>query len=107
MSIEHFFYGLLDGKIVYLKSNGVNDLISDKNLQRLRTLTIKDSEHYLWLPTEQVIALPHITETADQFGRKCIQNQTLLIPVHEYIQQSKPYQIFAEWFKSLKEGTET
>lgn len=101
MKIERFLYGMIDGKIYLLKTNGVNKLLSDKNFQYLRNLKEEDSDKYLWLPTEQVIALPHIKTVSDDNGRTWVQNQTLLIPIHDYIKLTKPHEIFHKFFESV------
>jgi len=100
MTIERFRYGMFDGKIVLAKTDGLAAILSDKNFQRLRTLTEEDSGKYLWLPTEQLIALPHITTVEDKDGRTFVQNETLLIPVHDYIRLSNPNRLLASYFTS-------
>jgi len=90
MKIEHFFYGMIDGKITLLKTTGVSRLLQDKTFQRLRELREADSDIYLWLPTEQAIALPHITKVYDKAGREFIQNHTLLIGIHDYLRLTNP-----------------
>ena len=89
---------MFNGKIHLLKTNGVNDLLSDKNFQFLRNLSEENSDKYLWLPTEQIIALPHIITVADDNGRMWVQNQTLLINIHDYLQLTNPYQLFSKFF---------
>ena len=98
MKIERVLYGMFNGKICMLKTTGVNNIITDKNLQHLRELTVADSDKYLWLPTEQVVALPHIESVEDKDGRSWVQNQTLLIPIHDYIRLTSPYEHFAQHF---------
>ena len=98
MKVERFLYGMFDGKICLLKTDGVNKLLSDKNFQWLRNLRVEDSDKYLWLPTEQVVALPHIEKVSDENGRDWVQNQTLLIPIHDYIQCTNPYKLLSKFF---------
>jgi len=84
-----------------LKTAGVNKLLTDRNLQRLRELTIDDSGKYLWLPTEQVVALPQIKTVEDKEGRTWVQNQTLLIHIHDYIRFTNPYERFSQHFQPM------
>lgn len=100
MKIERFKYGMFDGKIVLEKTDGLNEVLSDRNFQRLRNLTVEDSDQYLWLPSEQLIAFPHITKAEDKDGRTFVQNKTLLIGIHDYIQLTNPNQVFSPFFKS-------
>lgn len=96
--IEQFLYGMFQGKISLLKTDGVNKILSDKNFQILRNLKMEDSDKYLWLPTEQIVALPRIVNVEDSNGRSWVQNHTILIPIHEYIQQTDPKKIFSKFF---------
>ncbi len=101
MNIERFQYGMFDdGKICLFKTDGLNAILTDKNFQKLRNLTLEDSDKYLWLPTEQLIALPHITTTHDKDGRTFIQNETLLIHIHDYIRLTNPNQVLSQYFNS-------
>jgi len=100
VKIERFFYGMVNGKISLLKTSGVNKLVSDKNFQFLRNLRVDDSDKYLWLPTEQVVALPHIIRVEDDDGRTWVQNETFLIPIHNYIQFTDPYNLLSKFFHS-------
>lgn len=100
MKIERFLYGMFNGKICLLKTDGVNTLLSDKNFQYLRNLTEADSNKYLWLPTEQIIALPHIITVQDENGRTFVQNETLLIPIHDYIRLTDPNKFLSQFFNS-------
>lgn len=107
MKIEHFLYGMFNGKIHLFKSPGVNKLLSDKNFQYLRKLNIKDSDHYLWLPTEQIIALPHIEEVSDKDGREWVINHTLLIHIHDYIRLTNPLKHLSQFFFKSPDLPET
>jgi len=98
MKIERFRYGMFDGKILLEKTDGVNAILTDKNFQRLRNLTEADNEKYLWLPTEQLIAFPHITMAEDKAGRTFVQNETLLIGIHDYIRLSNPNRLLSPYF---------
>jgi len=100
MKIERFFYGMINGKIILLKTNGVNAILSDDNFQFLRKLTPKDNNQW-WLPAEQIVALSHVEEVDDDNGRTWVQNQTLLIPIHDYIKLTKPHEIFNVFFKPV------
>jgi len=84
--IERFVYGMFDGKIVLYKTQGLNKILSDKNFQILRNLGVEYDGQYFWLPTEQVVALPWITKVDDDDGREFIQNRTLIVPIHDYLQ---------------------
>jgi hypothetical protein len=102
MKIERFLCGMFgDGKIYLLKTDGLNDVLTDKNFQYLRNLTLEYSDKYLWLPTEQVVALPHIENVEDDNGRTWVQNQTLLIPIHDYLQLTNPHQLLSKYFLPL------
>jgi hypothetical protein len=98
MKIERFIYGMFNDKILLLKTDGLNQVLSDRNFQRLRNLTPEDSDKYLWLPTEQLIALPHIKTVEDKNGRTFVQNETLLIRIHDYIHLSNPNQLLSPFF---------
>jgi len=89
---------MINGKIYLFTTNGVSDLLSDKNFQKLRTLREEDSDKYLWLPTEQVVAFPHIVTVEDQNGRTWVQNETLLIKIHDYIQLTNPNHLLSKFF---------
>ena len=73
-------------------------MLSEKNFQYLRNLKEEDCDKYLWLPTEQIIALPHIITVTDDNGRTWVQNQTLLIKIHDYLQLTDPYKLFSKFF---------
>jgi len=98
MKIERFVYGMFDGKICLFTTDGLNSVLSDKNFQRLRTLTVADDGKYLWLPTEQIIAFPHITMVDDDDGREFIQNKTLLVPIHDYLQLTNANEVLSKFF---------
>ena len=99
MKIARFKYGMAsDGKIILEKSDGLSDVLTDKNFQLLRELTEEDNENYLWLPTEQLVALPRITTVKDDDGRPFVQNETVLLPIHDYIQLTNPRQTLARFF---------
>jgi hypothetical protein len=91
MKVERILYGMQtgDGKISLLKTAGVNNLLSFKNLEYIRNLKTKDSRQYLWFKTEQTIAYPIIIDVADKDpkhgGRTWVQNQTYLVNIHEFI----------------------
>lgn len=102
MTVEHIFYGMVDGKIVYHKSKGVTKILTDKSLQFLRNLRKNGDGQYLWFPTEQVIALSRVIEVKDEHGRHWVQNKTLLIPIHDYIQQTYPFVTFKEMFDKIE-----
>jgi len=90
--IEHFYYGMLNGKIVLFKTPGVNRLVSDRNQAILRSLGAESNGKYHWLRTEQVIAFHYIEEVSDGNGRKWVVNHTLLIPIHDYIRLTNPFE---------------
>jgi len=96
MNVEYILYGMFNGKICLLKTDNVNAIISDKNLEFLRKLRVEDSDQHWWLPTEQLVALPHVQAVKDENGRDWVQNHTLLIPLHDYIQITK--HIFDRYF---------
>ena len=98
MKIEHFLYGMINGKIVLYKTAGVNSILSDRNFQILRSLSLKDSDKYLWLPTEQVVALPHIESVSDANGRTWVLNHTLLVPIHDYLKLTDPLKFLSHLF---------
>jgi len=98
VKIEHFLYGMVDGKIVLYKTAGVNKILSDKNFQILRGLAVEDSDQYLWLPTEQLVALPHVEEVSDNNGRAWILNHTLLVPIHDYLKLTAPQKFLSHLF---------
>jgi hypothetical protein len=106
MKVERILYGMqtADGKISLLKTAGVNNLLSFKNIEYIRTLKPADSRRYLWFKTEQTIAFPVIIDVADKDpkhgGRTWVQNQTFLVNIHEYINytlsHSNPFDAFIE-----------
>ena len=91
MKIERILYGMetTTGKIALLKTPGVNNMLSFKNIEYIRNLKSADSHRYLWFKTEQTIAYPVIIDVADQDpkhgGRTWVQNQTFLVNIHEFI----------------------
>jgi hypothetical protein len=91
MKIERILYGMQtgDGKIALLKTAGVNNLLSFKNIEYIKNLKPTDSRRYLWFKTEQTIAYPIIIEVADKDpkhgGRTWVQNQTFLVNIHEFL----------------------
>lgn len=76
---------MFNGKIRMFKTPELNAILTDKNCQRLRELTVEDSEKYLWLPTEQVVALPRVVQTTDKDNRSWTRVQVLLIGIHDYL----------------------
>jgi len=98
MKIHHFLYGMINGKIVLYKTDQVNQLLTDKNFQILRGLTAEDSDKYLWLPTEQIVALPHIISVNDNNGRSWVLNHTLLIPIHDYLKLTNANKLLSHLF---------
>ena len=100
MKLYWFRYGMFDGRISLTKSDGLTAILSDRNFQRLRTLTKDDSGKYLWLPSEQLIALPHITTAEDNDGRTFVQNETFLIGIHDYLRLSDPNRLLSPFFNS-------
>lgn len=107
MKIERFFYGMIDGKICQLKTDYLRAVLSDKNFEALRKVTEEDSNKYLWFPSQQLVALPHITAVADEDGRTWVQNQTLFIGIHDYLHMTDPNKYLSKFFASeLKEVPE-
>ena len=103
MKIQRFFYGMVKGKIMLFKTEGVNHILSDANFQFLRKLTPQDNNAW-WLPTEQVVAISNIQTVHDNDGRKWVQNETLLIPINDYIKLTKPHEKLGLLFqKTLNE----
>ena len=101
MTIEHFLFGLdEEGNYFFLKTKGVNTVLTDHNLQILRT-NKESSEEPLWLETEQLIAIQDIDEI-NNGGRIGMWNHTMLIPVQEYIRANNPYKLYSKYF--LKKG---
>jgi len=86
MKVERIFYGMVNGKIDMLTTDGVRNLISYKNLEYIRNLTPADSGKHLWLKTEQTVAFPAIIEVEDNDGRTWVQNQTFLVNIHDYLE---------------------
>jgi hypothetical protein len=78
-----------DGKIAMLKTAGVNNLLTFKNIEYVRNLKPSDSRRYLWFKTEQTIAYPVIIDVADKDpkhgGRTWVQNQTYLVNIHDFL----------------------
>ena len=95
--IEAFIFGMFDGTIIFMKSPGVNGLVSSQNQMFIRNLPIGESGKYLWLPTEQVVAYPTIKKVADNNGRDFIQNQTLLVPIHDYLRITNANQTLSKY----------
>lgn len=89
MKVERVFYGMVNGKIDELTTDGVRNLISYKNLEYLRTLKPEDSGKHLWLKSEQTIAFPIVREVKDmregKGGRTWVQIQTFLVNIHDYL----------------------
>ena len=105
MKIERILYGMqaANGKISLLKTSGVNNLLSYKNIEYIKKLKPEDSYKYLWFKQEQTIAYPVIIDVADKDpkhgGRTWVQNQTYLVNIHEFITYflnngSNPFQQF-------------
>ena len=91
MKVERLLYGMQtgDGKIALLKTPGVNNLLSFKQIEYIKGLTPKDSRQYLWFKDAQTIAYPIIIDVADKDpkhgGRTWVQNQTFLVNIHEFL----------------------
>ena len=94
---------MFNGKIRLLKTEGVDNIISRKNFYYLKNLTETDNNKYLWLPTEQVVAVPQIRRVEDKDGRTWVQNQTLLIKIHDYLQLTIPHLTLAQFFLPLSD----
>lgn len=90
---------MIDGKIVLLKTDRVSQILSDANLQFLRKLTLVDASEW-WFPIEQVVSVSRIEKVNDGDGRTWVQNQTLLIPIHDYIELTKPRETFQQYFEA-------
>lgn len=104
MKIHRFLKSMFkDGKIRLYTTPGLSSILTDKNFQILRNLKLEDDGHYLWLPTEQLVALPRIQEV-EVDGRSGLQNETLLIPIHDYIQLTQPFNHFSKYFSPILEG---
>lgn len=95
MKIERFFHGMINGKITEFKTGGVNALLRDKSIQRLRKLTEEDSDKYLWFPTEQTVAVPHVISVCDGDGREWVQNCTKLMAIHDYLCLTDPVKVLS------------
>jgi hypothetical protein len=98
MKIERFFYGMIDGKIYQFKTDYLRAVLSDKNFEALRNVTEEDSDKYLWFPSQQLVALPRIITVADKDGRTWVQNQTLLIGIHDYLHMTNPSKHLSGFF---------
>jgi len=110
MRIERLFHGMIDGKVYLLKTDGLNKLLTDKSIQRLRELTIAESDRYQWFPTEQAVAVPHITMVNDEDGRVFVQNETRVMGIHDYLQWTNAENQFSKIpftkFKTIPETFE-
>jgi hypothetical protein len=89
---------MFNGKIELTKSDSLSDVLTDQNFRYLRDLTVEDNGKYLWLPTEQLIALPHIKFVEDKDGRTFVQNETILISIHDYIELTNPNKTLQPYF---------
>ncbi len=98
MKVEAFFYGMIKGKIVLLKTDSVTNIISDSSFQFLRKLTPQDNNVW-WLPTEQIVAISKIIEIDDNDGRTWVQNETFLVPISDYLKLTNPQSIFQKFFE--------
>jgi hypothetical protein len=98
MKIERFFYGMIDGKIYQFKTDYLRAVLSDKNFEALRKVTEEDSDKYLWFPSQQLVALPHVTKVEDEDGRTWVQNQTLVMGIHDYLCMTDPSKYLSKFF---------
>jgi len=97
LPIEHFLFGLdQQGNYFFYKTDGVNAIITDENLHRLRENKESCEEAY-WLPTEQLVAMQYITSITRN-GRTGIWNHTQLIPINEYIRDNDPVAKYSRHF---------
>ena len=91
MKVERIFYGMQtsNGKISLVKTSGVNNLLSYRNIEYIKGLKPVDSHKYLWFRTEQTIAYSVIIEVEDKDpkhgGRTWVQNQTFLVNIHDFL----------------------
>ncbi len=81
---------MVNDKIILLKTEGVS-------FQFLRKLTPQDNNLW-WLPTEQIVAVSNVHEVNDNNGREWVQNETFLIPIHDYLNLTKPHELFKNLF---------
>jgi hypothetical protein len=89
MKIERVFYGMVNGKMKFDKTDGVNRLLSDSSIEFIRNLKIDASNRYLYFKQEQVIAFPKIIKVFDEKSERAwIQNETRLLSVHDYFELS-------------------
>lgn len=104
MKIERFFYGMINGKICQLKTDYLRAVLSDKNFESLRHVTLEDSNKYLWFPSQQLVALPQVRTVSDDDGRTWVQNETLIIGIHDYLSMTDPNKYLSRFFVAeLKE----
>lgn len=91
MKIERLYYGMFTGtgKIGLMLTPKVRSLVQPQNIEYIKALQPEQSKRYLWLPSEQVVAYPVVTEVKDERegmgNRPWVQNQTFIMTVHDYI----------------------
>lgn len=101
LPIEHFLFGLDEqGNYFFIKTPKVTTIITDENLQILRT-NAESTEEPLWLETEQLVVIQDI-DLISNGGRIGMWNHTLLIPIQEYLRATNPYKLYSKHF--LKKG---
>jgi hypothetical protein len=89
---------MIDGKIRQFKTDFLRAVLSDKNFEALRKVTEEDSDKYLWFPSQQLVALPHIITVSDKDGRTWVQNQTLFMGIHDYLHMTRPSKYLSKFF---------
>jgi hypothetical protein len=98
LNIEHFLFGLDEhGNYFLHKSRGVNNIISDENLHRLRENKPTPNDEIYYIPSEKLIAIQHVKDVVRK-QRVGVWNHTLLIPVSEYIRDNDPLTKYSRFF---------
>lgn len=101
MQCEQILYALFNG-VGYktIQTSNVDNLITEQNLDRLKTLKASSQTHVHWLETEKIVALSQVHLTHDEYGRKGVWNHTILLNITDYISytQTRPAQTLDTYF---------
>ena len=105
ITLEHFIYGYFPG-VGYklIKSPGVDKLLTNSMLNLLCHLgngTKKEIRIQVWLRNENLVSISLIKPVTDEYGRSCVWNHTILVPIQAFLDRTHPAWIEPYFIREL------
>lgn len=93
--MEQFIYALTDAGYVMRKSQGVDRVLQQETIRKLKAL--KENTQFLWPAPDDCITISTVSPIADGYGRRGYRNHTLIIQMMEYARYTQPERLLSQF----------